>query len=112
MKTYDPNVSWACITVEITYQQWDYTATALVKMQGNCKGLSALGTAIFRHAQDIYEQQGEEVVLILRRPAEGGDGEDTLETSPGDDDLENFLAEMCVGVKIVEVVPAQRGGAS
>lgn len=112
MKAYDPNVSWAVNTVEITYQQWDYTATVQVKLQGNCKGFDVLDGAIFSHSQDIYEQQGEEAVLILRRAAADGDGEDTLETSPDGEDLERWLTEMCVGVKIIEVVPFERGGAS
>lgn len=107
MKTYDPNVSQSLQTVEITYQQWDYTAKVLVKIQGNCKGFDVLDAAIFSHAQDIYEQQGEEAVLILCRAKEDGYGEDTLECSPeieGDNGVETWLEQMCIGLKIVDVV--------
>lgn len=101
LKTYDPNIRWAVHIVEITYQMWEYSTTAQVTVTGNCKGESILQSAIGVHADEIYEQQGDNAELILRRPAEDGDGEDTLTTSPDDDDIESWLESMCVGLKIV-----------
>lgn len=105
MKTYDPNTSWSIQTVEITYMMWDYTATALVTVRGNCKGLSILRAAIDYHANDLYEKHGDAVELVLTRPAEDGCGEDTLTTYPneeGANSLDDFLEEMCVGLKIIK----------
>lgn len=105
MKTYDPNTFWSIHTVEITYQQWDYTATELVTVRGNCKGFSILQSAIQSHADDLYEKHGDAAEMLLKRPAEDGGGEDTLITTQHQDNsLETWLEEMCVGLRIVDVV--------
>ena len=107
MKAYDPNINWAIHTVEITYQQWDYTTTALVTIRGSCKGHSVLHSALEVHADDLYDQHGDDVELILSRPALDGDKEaDTLECCPSEEEsnsLESFLEDMCVGIRIVNV---------
>ena len=100
LSTYDPNIRWAKHEVEITYQSWHYTTSVIVTIKGNCKGFSIIESALSMHADQLFDAQGECPQLILTRPAEDGDGEDTLETTP-DDDIENWLESMCVGVRIV-----------
>lgn len=108
MKNYDPNIHFSKQTVEITYMQWDYTATARVTINGNGKGNAILGHAIGQHADELFERLGDGIMLELKRPAADGSGdEDTLETSPdsdGGNDVEAWLEDMCVGLKIVDVV--------
>lgn len=106
MKDYDPNINWAIHTVEITYQQWDYTTTATVTVKGNCKGRHILDSAIQMHSDDLYEKYGDDVELILSRPSSDGSEEDTLECCPSDEganSLDSFLEDMCVGIRIIEV---------
>lgn len=98
---YDPNIRWAKHTFEITYMQWDYSHTELVEIGGNCRGADLMPSAIATHAERLYEEMGDAAALVLTRPAEDGDGLDTLECSPDDDDLEDWLKSMCVGVRIV-----------
>jgi hypothetical protein len=111
MKTYDPNIRWAMHTVEITYQMWEYTLTAVVTVTGNCRGKSILETAIGIHADEIYEQQGDNVELALSGPGKEDGDKDELLTSPEDDDIESWLESMCVGLKIVShTVDPTKGG--
>jgi hypothetical protein len=97
LTTYDPNIRWAKHTVEITYQMWDYSGTFEVSIRGNCRGFSILDNAIEHHSDELYRKQGESAVLTLKRPADDGNGEDTLEC----DADENSLQDMCVGLRIV-----------
>lgn len=101
MKTYDPNITFASQVVRITYQSWDYTGEFDIPIGGNCKGLTILNAAVSHHADQLYEEQGDGAVLILKRPAEDGDGEDTLEVDADEDTLE----EMCVGLRIIIQTP-------
>lgn len=116
MKTYDPNTYWSIHTVEITYMQWDYTATEFVTIRGNCKGSFILQSAIQHHADDLYEKHGDAAELVLKRPAQdGSDGEDTLTCNPDgehENSLETWLEDMCVGIKIVGVVKMSANQAS
>lgn len=105
MKAYDPNSYWSTHTVEITFQQWDYTATETVTVRGTCMGYSILRSALQNHAADLYERHGDAAEMILKRPALDGSGEDELACSPdeeGINSLETWLEEMCVGMKIVD----------
>lgn len=97
MNTYDPNIVWAKHTVEIDYQQWDYKGTFTVQIGGNCRGLSILTDAISSHADKLADEH-EYPMLILKRPAENGDGEDTLECDADETELER----MCVAIRIVK----------
>lgn len=98
--TYDPNMDWSEQTVEIAYQSWDYRATVQVQIGGNCMGHSIMESAVSSHADKLVEEQGEYPVLVLTNMA----GE-TLETSFDDDfgdDVETWLADMCVGLRIIK----------
>ena len=101
MATYDPNIRWAKHEVEITYQSWEYAAVATVSVRGNCKGFSIIESALSMHADKLYEDQGENTELTLTRTAADGSGQDTLHCSPDGEDIEQWLAEMCVGVRII-----------
>lgn len=98
---YDPNIRWSKHTFEITYMQWDYRHTELVEVGGNCRGADLMLLAIAAHADKLVEQLGDSTQLVLTRPAEDGDGVDTLECWPDDDDIEDWLKSMAVGVRIV-----------
>lgn len=110
MNTYDPNIQWGRHRVEITYQQWDYTLQVFVNSLGNCKGYSVLDTAIFTHSNELSERQGDHVVLILVKKDQAGVVTDMLEAScnADDEDLEAWLMDMCVGVRIVEYVEEKK----
>lgn len=97
MKVYAPDMRWSSQVVRITYQQWDYVGEFDVTIRGNCQGLSILKAAIGEHAGTLYEECGKYPILILKRPALDGDGEDTLECDADEEDLE----EMCVGLRII-----------
>lgn len=104
MKTYDPNMVWAVQAVRLTYQMWDYSAEFEVLIRGNCKGASVLKAGISRHADQLYDEQGEYAVLVLKRPAEDGNGEDTLECDADEESLE----EMCIGARITSQTPLEK----
>ena len=97
MLAYAPDLNWSTQVVRITYQQWDYIAEVDVTIHGNCHGMTILKAAVCRHAEQLFDEQGNYPVLILKRPALDGDGEDTLECDADEKDLE----AMCVGVRIV-----------
>ena len=116
MKTYDPNIRWAKHTVEITYQQWEYTMKYSVELKGNVKGSEIMKYAIEQHAETILGQLDENPRLELTMYKQNEDGEiDTLlcgvadGASDGydddDPDVEDWLSKMCVGLKIIKHVP-------
>lgn len=109
MKTYDPNKTWSIQTVQITYQQWDYTANFIVEISGNCKGASILECAIGRHAEDFDDNAGE---LVLNKLSDDGSGEfETLLCESEGVDIERWLSDMCVGLCIVKQVAEKLGEA-
>lgn len=97
MEAYAPDLEWSAQVVRITYQQWDFVGEFDVTIRGNCQGLSILKAAIGAHAKKLYAECGDYPILILKRPALEGDGEDTLECEADEEDLE----EMCVGLRII-----------
>ena len=105
INVYDPNIRWATTTVEITYMYWDYSLKVQIEVGGNCRGMSILNAAVERHAEELYDAQGEYPLLFLTKPAEDGTGEDTLECSDEEDDIEEWLNNLCVGVEIISHIP-------
>jgi hypothetical protein len=96
---YNPNIYWARHTVELTFMQWGYSLTTQVDVYGNCKGASLFKYAINVAFDDEYDSEDGTSVLVLKRPAEDGSGEDTLEV-----DFEDYeeLIDLCVSAKIVK----------
>lgn len=94
---YDPNLTMAGNmvkqTVELTFQQWEYTATYTTTVGGNCTGLSVIRAAV----SNIDEQLG------------GEDGVLTLKKPNGDECLcelwEHKLADMLVSARITSITP-------
>lgn len=103
LQSYDPNITWADHTVEITYQLWDYAKTVEVRVSGNCRGFDILESAFAQHAEGT-EFDSDDPEIILSRPAEDGSDEpDTLECTPDEDDcVEHWLRKLCVGIRIVK----------
>lgn len=115
LQAYDPNLQWAVHVIELTYMQWDFKATATVQIGGNCPAGSVLKSAIDRHAEDLHKQQGDWPVLVLMKTDASGE-EDTLtcicdhyvRDSDKLPDIEAWLEEMCVGIRIVEQKAKER----
>ena len=100
IKNYDPNITWARHAFELTFMQWDYSLTTQVEVCGNCKGV-LLSSAINIVFEECFDEDEQNAQIVLKRPAEDGSGEDTLEIDLED---ESALERICVGVKIVEHV--------
>ena len=99
LKNYDPNITWARHTFELTFMQWDYSLTVEVEVGGNCRGAVLIDSAIDRAFDDIYDEDEDNAVIVLTRPAEDGGGDDTLEvTIDGTDELKS----LCVSAVLVK----------
>ena len=99
LQTYDPNITWARHTVELTFMQWDYSLTVEVEVGGNCRGYDLLEGAINVAFGELYDDDEDDAVIVLRRPAEDGNREDTLEvTIDGTDELKSH----CVSAVLVK----------
>lgn len=100
--TYDPNITRARHTFELTFMQWDYSLSVQVDVRGNCKGASLFRTALSVAFEELWDDDEQNAQIILKRPAE--DGEDTLEVDLED---ESELERMCVSASIVSHVKEQ-----
>ena len=96
--TYDPNIVWARHSFELTFMQWDYSLKVEVDVCGNCKGASLFRTALSTAFEDLYDDAEANAQIILKRPAEDGYGEDTLEIDLEDEDE---LQAICVAIRII-----------
>ena len=93
---YDPNITWARHSFELTFMQWDYSLTVQVDVCGNCKGASLFRTAISIAFEGMWDDEEQNAQIVMTRPS--ADGEDTLEHDLED---ESDLESICVGIKIV-----------
>jgi len=99
LTNYDPNITWARHTFELIFMQWDYSLTMSIEVGGNCRGAVLVDSAIDRAFDEIYDEYEDNAVIVLKRPAEDGSGEDTLEvTLDGTDELKS----LCVSARIVK----------
>jgi len=94
---YDPNLTnsgrMATQTVELTFQQWEYTATETTTVGGNCTGLDVIESAI----ENIEEELGYDDGEIILTNADGG----TLVCEL----WEEKLKDMLVCARIVAITP-------
>ena len=101
---YDPNLTnsgrMADQTVELTFQQWEYTATRTTTVGGNCTGLSVIESAVDNIFDDLGGEDGE---IVLSKP-----NGDTLACEL----WENKLADMLVGARITAITPEKEEAAS
>ena len=99
LQTYDPNITWARHTVELTFMQWDYSLKMTAEVGGNCRGYDLMDSAIDLAFDELYDEDEDNAVIYLRRPAEDGNGEDELEVSlDGVDELKS----LCVSAVLVK----------
>ena len=98
--SYDPNMRWAMHTIEFTFMQWDYSIKLKQDICGNCKG-----AYLFRSAMQSLFEDLPSATIFLKRPAEDGNGEDSLEVTLEDEDE---LSELCVSASIVEHLEEKR----
>ena len=110
LKDYNPNSRCGTHTVLVSLMQWGYTAELTYRLAGNMRGADILADAAERIASKLYEEQGEYPKLIMSKPAENGDGVDTLECECyGDDedsaDIGEWITPMIVGARIVSFEP-------
>lgn len=80
-------------TVELTFQQWEYTTTKTTTVGGNCTGLDVIESAIGNIEEELGYDDGE---LILTNAAG-----DTL----GCELWEHKLEDMLVCARIVAITP-------
>ncbi len=94
---YDPNLTkcgrMAEQIVELTFQQWEYSATRTATVGGNCTGMSVIECAVDNLFDELGGEDGE---IILSKP-----NGDTLSC----DLWEHKLADMLVGARIVAITP-------
>ena len=93
MKNYDPNNGFGTHLVELTFQQWEYKLTVEVPVGGNCKGMSIMEYAVDRFDDQLYDDQGDCPILILKDD-EGNELETQIE------DAEE-LKDMLVSARIL-----------
>ena len=101
---YDPNLTcsgrMADQTVEMTFQQWEYTMTKTAVVGGNCRGLSIIECAV----ENLFDELG------------GEDGEITLTNANGDtlscELWETKLEDLLVGARILSITPQAEEPAS
>lgn len=99
IKNYDPNITWARHTFALTFMQWDYSLTVEVEVGGNCRGAVLIDSAIDKAFDELYDDVEDDAIIVLKRPAEDGNGEDTLEvTIDGTEELKS----LCVCAAIVK----------
>ena len=104
---YDPNVRWACHTIELTFMQWNYSIKMQTEVHGNVTGADLFDGAVRNCFDELYDQTvgdyapvGDYAQIILKRPAEDGKGgEDELKVSLGDADA---LMQICVSACIIK----------
>ncbi|MFT4098452.1 MAG: DUF5406 family protein [Rhodoblastus sp.] len=97
---YSPNIRWGKQKVEIVFKAWDYYVTAYVEIGGNCLGHSVMETAIGSVFETLEDDEHGQPKIILKRP----DGK-TLECVDEESRGEEWLADMCVSMRIVDWTP-------
>lgn len=106
---YDPNIKWACHTIELTFMQWGYSLKMQTEVHGNVTGADLFSGCVRDCFDKLYDQTvGDYAQIILKRPAEDGKGgEDELEVSLDDED---DLMQICVGACIIKHEAEEREG--
>lgn len=93
---YSPNIRWGKQIIEIIVMQWEYKATFIQKVGGNCRGLSVIETAIENLSESFLGEEGGPASVKLTRP----DG-DTLECMDEQERDAGWLKDMIVSARIV-----------
>lgn len=105
MKNYDPNIRFATQEVAITFQSWDYKATKVAHIGGNCKGLSVIETAIDHIYSELADKQGTNYpsLELINDSGEAMDCE-----NDGAQDSIDWLKDMVVNAEIVSIKKEDR----
>jgi hypothetical protein len=116
---FDPNLGrgFAKKTVRVTLGAWDYRRVIDVEMCGNTFGLDVIESscrAVWEDLPTLLDPfTGEDsgvARLTMTRPAEDGDGEDTLTIDDDDERGDEWIADMVVSAEIVSIVRELGGG--
>ena len=99
LQNYDPNITWARHTFELTFMQWDYSLKMTVEVRGNCRGAVLIDSAIDCAFYELYDDEEDNAVIVLTRPADHGVGDDTLEVTL---DWQGELKSLCVSAVLVK----------
>jgi len=99
LQNYDPNITWSRHTFELIFMQWDYSLKIEVEVNGNCRGATLIDSAVLTAFDDLYDMDECNAVIVLKRPAEDENGDDTLEVTIEDDDE---LRSLCVSARITK----------
>jgi len=109
---YDPNLTnsgrMATQTVTLTFGQWEYRKEITVDVGGNCTGLEVIDCAVGR-AYDKLPRKGvylsdDDYAYITM---DNEDGTESLETEDEDGRHEDWLKDMLVEAKIIDIKPSE-----
>lgn len=105
LENYDPNLTSAgrraTQTVELTFKQWQYSATATVEVGGNCMGLSIIESAL-ESAYDKLPTTSWDAAYIVMTDSEGNE----LTVEDLDERDYDWLNAMLVKAEITSIVPS------
>ena len=100
MKEYNPNIRWGTHTIEVTFQQYDYTGKLSYEVGGNTKGAA--------HFEDVADHISWAERFVENNVKFETDGEWFSVTLVNEVDEEllvedelDFLEDLIVGVKII-----------
>lgn len=107
LENYDPNLTssgnMAKQTVELTFQQWQFSTTRTVTVGGNCTGLSVIETAI-ENVYDTLPTTGYDAVYIELTDADQGE----LIVEDLDERDYDWLNSLLVSARITAIEPAAK----
>ena len=98
---YDPNMTnsgrMAKQTVNLVFQQWDYTAEIEQVVGGNCTGLSVIDCAVC-NAYECLDADRNTPFILMTNP-----GGEVLHCGDDEDRGEDWLKDMLVRAEIVSI---------
>lgn len=96
----NPNNAWGKHVVEVVLKQWKYHRTFVVRVGGNCHGLTVLESAIDNIYDGLWDEQDDPAEITLTSDT----GEQLLCTD--DDDLgDEWIKNMVVSCRIIDYEP-------
>ena len=109
MKIYDPNKARSMKTghrMELIFQQWEYKASFVVTVGGNCSGMENLSSAVGIVYDELPDNERDEPYLVLESIHKDDDGNPIKLLIEGDGvELadEDKLMRMLVSARVVDV---------
>lgn len=110
VKDYNPNISWATHTWELTFQMWEYKIVFTEEIDGNCRGMDTLDAAISSLATKLHDEYGDYPEIQMKRTNPDTWEEEILFTTLGEDgiDSEDELKAMLVSAILINHVEEKK----